>query len=190
VTICVGNNASPGNQHLEVIERLCQLPERYRSRVAVLLPLSYRPANRGYRASLSAALERGQLSYRLLDSPQSDQQVAMLRCATDILIHLPVSDAFSAAMLESLYAGGLLITGAWLPYSELRRAQISCETISALDDLPGTVVNVLDDLAARRRAATDNQRRVRALVHPTNTVRSWISIYDEFLETHNKSGAS
>ncbi len=190
VTICVGNNASPGNQHLEIIDRLCQLPERYRSRVALLVPLSYRPANRDYQASLCAALERGDLLYRLLDSPLSDQQVAMLRCATDILIHVPVSDAFSAAMLESLYAGGLLITGAWLPYSELRRAQISCDTISALADLPGTVMNVLDDFDARRRGATDNRRRVRALVHPTNTVHSWIRIYDEFLETQNKSHAS
>lgn len=190
VTICIGNNASPGNQHLKVVDRLSQLPERYRSRVTLLVPLSYRPANRDYRASLCAALEKGHLSYSVLDRALSDREVAMLRCTTDILIHLPVSDAFSAAMLETVYAGGLLITGTWLPYSELRRAHISFDAIASVDDLTDAVVTVLDNLDARRRAAKDNRRRVRALVHPTHTVRTWIRIYDELLETPDWSAAS
>jgi hypothetical protein len=190
VTICIGNNASPGNQHLEVIDRLSSLPERHRSRVTLLVPLSYRPANRAYRESICVALQRGPLSYRIFDSPLSDREVAMLRCATDMLIHVPVSDAFSAAMLETLYAGGILIAGAWLPYSELRRAQISYEPISALDDLTGAVASALDDVDARRRAARDNRARIRALVHPTETVRTWFGIYDEVLGLDHLSAAS
>jgi hypothetical protein len=189
VTICVGNNASPGNQHLKIIDRLSQLPERYRSRVTLLVPLSYRPANREYRASLSAALEKGQLSYRVLDTALSDREVAMLRCATDILIHVPISDVFSAAMLETLYAGGLLITGAWLPYSELRHAHVSFDAIATLDDLPGAVTVALDNGDAKRQAAMANPGCVRALAHPTQTVRTWIDIYDQLLGFHDKRAA-
>jgi hypothetical protein len=190
VTICIGNNASPGNQHLEVIARLRDLPERHRSRVTLLVPLSYRPANGAYRESLCVALQEGPLSYRIFDSPLSDREVAMLRSATDILIHVPVSDAFSASMLETLYAGGVLITGAWLPYSELRRAQVGFEAISALDDLTGAVGSALDNLDEQRRAAEANRRRIRALVHPTATVRTWISIYDDILGMGDMSAAS
>jgi hypothetical protein len=190
VTICIGNNASPGNQHLEVIDRLSGLPERYRQRVTLLVPLSYRQADRAYRQTLRLALQQGPLSYRMFDSPLSDREVAMLRCATDMLVHVPVSDAFSASMLETLYAGGVLITGAWLPYSELRRAQISFEPIATLGDLTGAVASALDHLDARRRAAADNRRRIRALVHPSETVRTWISIYDEVLGTSDAGAAS
>jgi hypothetical protein len=186
VTICIGNNASPGNQHLKVIDRLSQLPEKYRSQVTVLVPLSYRPANREYRASLAAALENRQLSHHIFDTALSDREVALLRCATDILIHVPISDVFSAAMLETLYAGGLLITGTWLPYSELRGAQVSFDAISTLDDLPGAVTAVLDNFDDRRQAAMANPDRVRALVHPTQTIRTWINIYDQLLSVHDK----
>jgi len=190
VTICVGNNASPGNQHLEAIARLSDLPERHRSRVTLLVPLSYRPANRAYKESLCVALQNSPLSYRIFDSPLSDREVAMLRIATDILVHVPVSDAFSASMLETLYAGGLLVTGAWLPYSELRRAHVSFEPILALDDLTDAVTSALDNLDAQRRAARDNRGRIRALVHPTETVRAWMSIYDEVLGIGHLSAAS
>lgn len=190
VTICVGNNAGPGNQHMEVIARLTDLPQRYRSRIVLLVPLSYRPGNRDYTSALRAALEKGPLPYRMFDGALSDSEIAMLRHATDILIHVPVSDAFSAAMLETLYAGGHLITGAWLPYSELRRCHVSFDEIYTVDELTGAVAFALDNLAAKRRSAADNRPLVRALVHPTKTVQSWISIYNEFLGSDEMSAAS
>jgi hypothetical protein len=129
------------------------------------------------------------LSYRVLDTALSDREVAMLRCATDILIHVPISDVFSAAMLETLYAGGLLITGAWLPYSELRHAHVSFDAIATLDDLPGAVTVALDNGDAKRQAAMANPGCVRALAHPTQTVRTWIDIYDQLLGFHDKRAA-
>ncbi len=181
VTICIGNNATPNNRHLDVIHRLSRLPDRHRSQIALLVPLSYRAADPTYKKSLETALERAAFPYRIFEHALSDAEVAMFRRATDILIHVPTCDAFSAAMLETLYAGGLLITGAWLPYSELRRMQISFDQIHALDDLTTAVTSVLDNLDAKRRAATDNPRRVRSLVHPVQTARKWAEIYQELL---------
>jgi hypothetical protein len=180
VSICIGHNASRGNQHVEVLRQLARLEPHQADRVRVILPLGYRP-HETYVVELRAVAARLPIRCVFLERRLSDQEVGLLRCGSDIMIHVPISDAFSAAMLESLYAGSVLVTGAWLPYSRLRAASVHLHELYGFDDLPALLARLIDGIDAERQRAAPNAPRIRELVHPTQTFRHWAAIYDELL---------
>jgi hypothetical protein len=189
VSICVGNNASRGNQHVEVVKQLARLGPRQADRVQVIVPLGYRQPHDTYVAELQAVAEKLRVRCVFLERRLSDQEVGMLRCASDVMIHVPISDAFSAAMLESLYAGGVLVTGAWLPFSRLRAASVHFHELHRFDDLPALLGRLIDGIEGERQRATANAARIRELVHPSQTFRRWVAIYDELLAAPAAEGA-
>ena len=180
VTVCIGHNASRGNQHVEVLRQLARLEPRHAQRVRVILPLSYRP-NDTYVVELRAVAATLPIRCAFLDRRLSDREVGLLRSGSDIMIHVPISDAFSAAMLESLYAGSVLVTGAWLPYSRLRAATVHFHELYQFDDLPALLARLIDSIDAERQRAAPNAPRIRELVHPNRTFRDWVAVYDELL---------
>jgi hypothetical protein len=182
ITVCVGNNATRANQHAEILHQLNRLKPEYRDRLAVLLPLSYRP-NDDYVAELRALTATLGLRCIVLERQMSNREIALLRCGTDLVIHLPISDAFSAAMLESLYGGSSLVTGAWLPYSRLRASGVHYHELFDFADLPDLVTRVIDSWHLERQKAAANPPIIWDLVHPSRTVKPWLAIYDELLAT-------
>jgi hypothetical protein len=180
MTVCVGNNASRGNQHMDVLHQLKRVKREYLDRIAVVLPVSYRP-NNIYVAELRALTAQLGLRCVILDRQMSNREVALLRCGTDLLIHVPISDAFSAAMLESLYAGSALITGAWLPYSRFRASGVNYHEVFDLADLPALVTRLVDSWDLERQKAAANRSRIWDMVHPTKAISGWLALYDELL---------
>jgi hypothetical protein len=189
ITVCIGNSASRGNQHIEVVRQLARLGPSHTRRVCLLFPLSHRP-HATYVAELRALAATVPFRSIFLDRKMTNREVAGLRCGTDVLIHVPISDAFSAAMLESIYAGSLVITGAWLPYSRLRASRIHFHELHQLDELPGLLARVIDSIDAERRNSMPNPARIRELVHPTRTVDAWVAIYDELVADTASRAAS
>jgi hypothetical protein len=183
VTISVGNNAAFLNRHVEILSQLAHLPEDLRRRCLVLLPLSYPTPDPDYVRQIEAACESAGIRGVPLREWVPPKEVARLRCATDVMIHLPVSDAFSAAMQESLYAGSILITGSWLPYSRLRSAGIHYHEVGDIAEVPEALSSVLSNLSSEREAALGNAERLSPLAHPRFTVRDWLNIYEEVLGT-------
>ena len=111
VIVCVGNNASPNNRHPEIMRALGALDSSYRDRMVVVLPMTY-GAEPSYLSMVRQEIEKSSLEARVLTEPLSDKDVASLRCCTDIMVFVPTTDTFSAAMAETLYSGGILLTGA------------------------------------------------------------------------------
>jgi hypothetical protein len=83
----------------------------------------------------------------------------MLRCATDMLIHVPVSDAFSASMLERVRRGSDYRR---LVRSELRRHRLALAGLGADDP---TAVGSAWTISTQSRAARTPSPN-QTLVHP------------------------
>ena len=147
INVLVGHNASQFNRHLEIIQELSKLDEKTKSSLHLVFVFGYgiKSANKRqkYKASLEAELHRGKFAYHFIDDFIDQDAMAKLRSNSDIMIHLPVSDALSAAMTESLYAGNIVITGAWLPYGPFRRNGVRYFEIESMDDLSTTFLDAI-----------------------------------------------
>ena len=96
-------------------------------------------------------LNQSKISYTLFDKFLSLDELVKLRVTSEIMIMMSKSDALSASVSELLYAGNLLISAIWLPYSPLRLEKIFFyETdFSQLGEIVNYVINNLDEVKVK-----------------------------------------
>ena len=119
IVIACGYNGSRGQQHLIMIDALDRLPQSIKSRIFLLLPMTY-GADDDYVREIESHLEFSGIKFRILTSFLNTLNLINLRFLSDLTINIQVSDGFSASIRESLYAGNILIVGDWLPYHEIK----------------------------------------------------------------------
>lgn len=134
VRVVVGTNSQVNQQHLKIIEQLEKIDPATIDKCRFIFPLNY--GDRHNREAVLARLKKASFPSEVLDNYIVGKELACFRCDTDILIQLQKTDAMSGAMLETIYAGGKVLTGAWLPYDDLRQAGIQWFEINQIDELP------------------------------------------------------
>lgn len=185
IAIVVGHNASPSNQHEAALRQIAKLPESLRSRISIVMPMTYTGTPSSYVDSIRDLSKQLQLPVRILDQRLSLDDVARLRVATDILIHVPISDQFSAAMCESLVAGAVLITGGWLPYRKLRASGVHYHEVFEVGEISTKLAGVLSDFQRERSQVGTNAAIVREMMSWHSLAPQWIGVYDELLNIAN-----
>jgi hypothetical protein len=143
--IVIGHNGSPDNNHLNIIDALVDLPIHYKKEILFILPFSYMPAkSEKYIAQIITQLKKHELQGIVMRDFLPWTDLAILKSATDVMIHLPSSDALSGALTEAIFAGSRIITGAWLPYSVFARLGIKLNLIESFINLSEVLVKVVD----------------------------------------------
>jgi hypothetical protein len=183
ISIVVGHNASPSNQHEAVLREIAKLQEALRSQIAIVIPMTYTGTSSSYVDSIRVLSEQLQLPVRILDQRLSLDDVARLRVATDILIHVPISDQFSAAMCESLVGGAVLITGGWLPYRRLRASGVQYHEVFEVGAIAKKLGDLLDRFQFERSQVQKNVAIVRNMMSWQSLVPQWTKVYDELLNS-------
>jgi glycosyltransferase involved in cell wall biosynthesis len=178
--VVVGHNGNPSNNHLEIIAALAGMPAAEKAPAIWVFPMSYTASEDHTRAVEFAARSAG-LDFRIFTRYLAWPELAAFRCATDLLIHLPISDALSGTVLEVLYAGRPVLTGGWLPYSLYRRAQLPLLTVDDFSELPGMLAGIWQRRDALRAEAEASRPRIREHFFPDATVPTWIRLFQTLL---------
>ncbi|HVW83833.1 MAG TPA: hypothetical protein VHB50_04105 [Bryobacteraceae bacterium] len=181
ICVCVGNSASVGNQHLRVLAALARMSPEKLARLVVVVPMTY-GATPAYLEQVRRAAQAHPATVVLLERFLTDAESAALRWSTDVLVHVPVSDQFSASMCESIYAGSVLITGAWLPYSRLRLAGIPYHELEDIACLPERLDEILDNIESERQKAIAAAPKMWDLMAWESVIPRWIRLYREILD--------
>lgn len=74
------------------------------------------------------------------------EQLAYIRCSTDILINMRSTDQLSGAMLESLYTGAITIVADWLNYKTLDDLNIKYEKVKDFNELLSKLEYVINNI--------------------------------------------
>lgn len=171
--ILIGHSGDPCDQHLKILESLEGLPGSLKEKFVFVLPLSY---------ALTEEYERKLLNFRNSSSLKiifqkeflSVEDLVKLRLTASVAITLPVSDADSGFLKESLYAGCKCITGAWLPYGRMKRLGLPFYEIEDFKELLDTFLFVVDSPGEFDMVFMRNVIRKEYL--STETVYKWNEI--------------
>ncbi|MFT3788479.1 MAG: hypothetical protein QM770_20295 [Tepidisphaeraceae bacterium] len=175
-TVVVGHAATPFDHHVPILEALATLPEEWKRRLALVLPMAY-GGNESYATSVRDALASMGIRGVQLRSMLSDDQIVLLRHASDVFVYLPESDALSGSVQEALFAGNAVISGSWLPYySRLRRGGVPIADVEAFDELPAVLVHVLSSLD-EWRVGEAGRKVIRSLCDWSQCVDAWVDAY-------------
>ena len=175
IIITIGYNASEMQQHLKILEIL-EKDEKFKqlsNKIKIVLPVTY-PKNKVYINKLQEVSKKSSYQIELLTEFMTNEEVAHLRNATNIMIQLQTTDMLSASMLEHLYAENKVITGSWLPYQEIKDMDLSFDSIDNLESLPLKLVKSINDYQNN----DVNAKIIDKYFGKNKLIKNWIDIYN------------
>lgn len=175
--VLVGYSANKLHRHTLVIESIANSVTNLSEKIHLVFHLGY--GNCQIENDILESLTNNSIdSYTIINKFYDFGDIAKLRCVTDILINIQPSDQFSGSMQETLYAGGNVIAGDWLPYGEL--IDIGCKifTISEPEHIAISLENLINAKLANSSPPTHD---VRAFIQGVSSWNANINSWDKIL---------
>jgi hypothetical protein len=178
IVICCGHSANRRELHSIIIAQLNLLDRSEKDKIFAVFPFTYNLIPELYQ-EVKEAMQRSGIQYRILTNHLSDDEIATLRVATDIMVSVPSSDQMTASMLETLYAGGIVVTGKWLPYDLLDAHNIAYFRIRNHHELAPQLKNLIISI---RNGLTpintlSNRQTIGDLFNWQSTIHDWLAVY-------------
>jgi hypothetical protein len=181
IIITVGYSASPGAQHIRVIETLKKDNKliELKNKICFFFPLTY-PKNNNYLSKLKHNLNSFPFEYKLFLDFMPNEQIAYLRNASDIFIIVTVTDQLSGSLLEHLYAKSVVLAGEWLPYKVLEEKGTYFRKVSETFSNLGTLL--LDTVVNLEREVSKCIPNTDTIAQINNwdvIMKNWYDIYSD-----------
>lgn len=116
--VTCGYNASIGQQHIEMINAIYKIKDKLPSKLVLLFPLTY-PHNPEYINKLKEMVVSKGIKGVFLDDYLDLDSLYIVRQATDMFIHIQITDANNASLKEYLLLGKTCVNGAWMHYPDI-----------------------------------------------------------------------
>ena len=129
-----------------------------------------------YKAKLTQLLEQSGMSFVLLETFFSKEELAISRLATNVFIHMPICDALSGTMLELMYASSIVITGSWLPYKTFRKAQINYYEIDDFSEIQFKLDSLIENFQSEKERAKNNKGLIQEYFFTDTLIENWAQI--------------
>jgi hypothetical protein len=172
IKITIGYCGDPICNHIPILNELVKLEAPEKNRIHLLVPMTYGNYTEEYKQNVINKLNQSEISYTLFDKYLTLDEVVILRLTSDIMIQMSMSDALSSSVCEAIYAGNILISAIWLPYSPFRMSDVYFfETdFSGLTQTVETAIKNFEQIKPKLSA---NAERVRDLTSINKTVEKW-----------------
>jgi len=178
--VTVGYNNSPAQQHIEILKSIEKWKREIPENVFFILPMTYGGTDE-YRNTVRKHLEQHGFRYRIFDKFISDEEMAMLRKASDLMIQVQTTDQFSGSMQEHLYTENVVITGDWLPYGTLDEKGVFMLKVSSVEEVGEKLVYAVNNLDSLKEKCKKNPEIIWELSSWEKNIQSWIDMYEELL---------
>lgn len=176
IKIMVGYNANLAHQQLLVISQVINFNPDVLEKIHLVFPMGY--GNKESKDLIIGALKNNNIKYTILDKFYNFKEVAKLRLVTDVLINIQPTDQFSGSMQETLYAGGWILTGAWLPYETLTQFKPKMVLIDEKEDVGKALINLIQ---SNVRSSLENTALIKACIRNESSWDKNIVIWNHVL---------
>lgn len=157
IVVMCGYNAGEAHQHLEMIRALDGMDVAVKDRIELIFPMTYPKGQDTYIENVKAELGGSGIRYRILTDYRNPKAMAELEMMADVLITVQKTDQLSSTMLETMYAGKVVIAGSWLPYGNLREKGLFFLSVDEIGDLAGTVSEVVGNYQTYHEKCSANK---------------------------------
>ena len=180
IVVTCGYNGKREQQHLQMFDALKGLPLVTKSKLKLLVPLTYGLRNAGpeYLPQIENALEESGIEFQVLVERLSDEEIAETKVVSDITLNLQTTDALASSIKEAMVSGDVMVLGEWLPYDVYEELGIHFVPTS-VEGLSNMLRKVLEDFEGHRSKSRKNQKEILAFCSWDVLIEDWISTYKE-----------
>ena len=147
LNVYMGHNGRDCQRHVELTEAMSQLPQDTKDKINLVYTMTYGVPPVPYLDNLKVLAEKSGCEYTFIEGYRSEEEVAMIRLACDVLLHAQPTDAASASFFECMYAGAICVNGRWLPYEHIadyHNRVIEYDEVTQLSDVVQNIVENYD----------------------------------------------
>lgn len=178
--VVIGHNAAPENNHIPILKALELIPDSSKKKITCVIPLTYSAGTTvEYISTLKRTLSDYSIDYLLLEKYLSWEELAKWKLISDIMIHMPKSDALSAALTEYMYAGGIAITGSWLPYISFLKIGLKYHTLDSFDEIQKIIETEISENKAVNVFEEHNIRTIKDAFSLETIEAEWLKVFNE-----------
>ncbi len=170
--ITCGTYGGNNNNQQSILEELRKLPSNNKEKIHLIFPCTYGSSKHDIEGLEKKLIASG-FSFTLLKNHLNNKEIAALRLMSTILIHLPNHDQLSASMVETLYAGGQVITGSWLPYDVIQKNGVELNLISSFSELNKRVTEII----SQQSIPLKNSEQINKLFSWEANIAHWRMLY-------------
>lgn len=178
IVVSVGYNNSEGQQHLDVLHAICGLSPEIRQKIHLILRMTYGSRDEVYISRVKQLVDKTGCSSTVFESFLEDEEIAEITMATDMFIHAQITDAHSAAVLEHLYAGCVVLNASWIKYSEFENKMFYL-TFDSFEDIKSIIKDNLQpkENSKYKDLLVKNKQAVSELASWDRLVPAWRALY-------------
>lgn len=181
IIIGCGTNLRKMQHHLEIIDEIAKVKNNITSSFIVLIQTTYGYQDVIYLSEIRSKLKSHGINYIILSKQLTDSEMAMVRKSTDILIQVQDHDQLSGAMLETLYAKNIVVTGSWLPYEVLDNEEVFYFKVNELSELGVVILNTVNNYEHFSDKVSCNTQLIKEITQHDSIIDKWINTYQELL---------
>ncbi len=139
--ITCGYNANPAQQHHIIVNAINKIKKELPQNLLLLFPLTY-PSNPDYVKEIKQEVNNYGLKAIYFEDFLDIPRLFLLRQATDMFIHIQISDGSCASLREYLLCEKKIVNGGWLHYPELiKNGKTPFYKVDNLESLDQEIVN-------------------------------------------------
>lgn len=180
-TVLIGYSGKDIHQHLSIISALQKHPA-LKEQLHLLAPMT-RGADASYVDQVASALKQSNYSYTLWrDRYLSDEEIGLIRCATDIMFQFSIWDGFSRSVIECLCAKAVVFYGSWIDYDPYLQ-ESGFEALSAESIEQG--IERLEEMIANpnnyQKMIDHNHTIGRTRYLWSECIKDWVNAYNKMI---------
>lgn len=175
ILVNVGNNSSKLHQQGKILTALNKLGHDYYKENGIYLFIH----NHNNNKDLIDAINKLDIKDNIIvhnEYIEDRQKIAELRGATDIYISLPLFDAMSSVMLETVYCGAVSIIGSWMAYNDLRTYGVYDFEVNEIDEITSVF-----PMAVEKFLTVGKNKTYKNAIKETDTRYNWFNVFDEVI---------
>lgn len=173
--VTCGYNGSEGQNLTTIADAIKRLPEALKRRASFLFPMTY-GATPEYISKVRQALDAADVHYTIIDKYIPSEEIAAIRLASDVVVNIQQTDAFSGSLQGHLYCGNVLIIGEWLNYVPLDNANVYYIK-TTVEDIQKHLASVLTNLPEYKEKCSGNHSKMASLTSWSAVLPRWAEYY-------------
>jgi len=187
IVITVGYNSTVEQRQIQVLESILNnsLIIKYKDLIQFAFPMTY-GGNKKNINDIKQIMEKSNYEYKIFENFLNDYEVANLRFASDIFIHLATTDVMCSSMRGYMLAKNLVITGDWLPYNSLLEDGFYFDTVKNIVEIGDKVIYWLSNYNEIEKYISNNDIRLKDGGDWDVFIKDWIKLYNSVLEKNKE----
>ncbi len=174
--ITCGYNNNEGQQHDKIIDGIIKVKDKLPQNFILFFPLTY-GGSEAYKQHLKRRLDDNNIPYKTFESYMSLEDLFIMQKATDILIHIQLTDANNATIKEYLLMEKKVLNAGWISYQDL---MYNCTPCYFVANSPETVGEDLLTAVQSEPIAIPKPVKDGLAMNGWN---HWITVWDSFFSS-------